>query len=188
MNLKFKSALAVIAALCAVLLVKVQRPVAPPQLSAQDQVIADVYSAWKLENKRLYASAEEDSLRFGVFKANYKMIQETNAKGLGFTLGLNASADLTYEEFAKQGNLKTITEIKKEFATNSGARTASPETMLTSQENQPQELAQQQLYLNWQTLGKSNPARDVKNCPVYELFSVLSVFESIDAIAQKKTV
>ena len=50
---------------------------------------------------KLFASADEFQHRFRVFADNYKMIQETNAQGNAYTLGVNKFADLTFEEFQR---------------------------------------------------------------------------------------
>jgi len=45
------------------------------------------------------------------------LIEETNSKNLGFTLGINPTADLTYEEFATEYKLfKKGDPLKDPFA------------------------------------------------------------------------
>jgi len=46
-----------------------------------------------------YTSAQEKTLRFGIFKDNLDMIIDHNAKKLDWTLGVNEFADLTWAEF-----------------------------------------------------------------------------------------
>eukprot|EP00933_Yihiella_yeosuensis_P011724 TRINITY_DN11932_c0_g1_i1.p1 TRINITY_DN11932_c0_g1~~TRINITY_DN11932_c0_g1_i1.p1 ORF type:complete len:511 (-),score=96.96 TRINITY_DN11932_c0_g1_i1:224-1756(-) len=52
-----------------------------------------------------YVTEEERLKRFGFFCSNYDRIQEENAKGHSYTLGITQFADLTVEEFANRFSL-----------------------------------------------------------------------------------
>jgi len=59
-------------------------------------------AAWlkyKADYGKDYSNGDEDS-RYGIFKANFDIIEETNAKHLSYTLGINEFADLSLEEFS----------------------------------------------------------------------------------------
>lgn len=58
------------------------------------------WRAFKATHGRQYASPEEETVRFAIFKRNYAVIEATNAKQLSYTLGVNEFADLTPAEFA----------------------------------------------------------------------------------------
>ena len=56
---------------------------------------------WAVE-VRAAAVGYEESLRFGVFKANVDIIHAANNKSASYTWGVNQFADLTADEFAAQ--------------------------------------------------------------------------------------
>lgn len=49
--------------------------------------------------------------KYKVFKANLKFINETNAKNLGYTLGLGPFTDLTFEEFKEENLSSTMADL-----------------------------------------------------------------------------
>ena len=55
---------------------------------------------------RNYASQEEFNLRKGIFMTNLQQIEEHNAKGLSWTLGVNQFSDWTDEEYGRLLGLK----------------------------------------------------------------------------------
>eukprot|EP00449_Zooxanthella_nutricula_P011265 CAMPEP_0198511010 /NCGR_PEP_ID=MMETSP1462-20131121/14532_1 /TAXON_ID=1333877 /ORGANISM="Brandtodinium nutriculum, Strain RCC3387" /LENGTH=584 /DNA_ID=CAMNT_0044240363 /DNA_START=50 /DNA_END=1804 /DNA_ORIENTATION=- len=67
---------------------------------AQAQLGAEeAFGAFKTKFRRAYGSGEE-ARRFAAFSANFHVVQAENARGHAYTLGLNAFADMTPEEFA----------------------------------------------------------------------------------------
>jgi len=58
------------------------------------------FDQWKLAQKRLYATPQEQSHRLRVFFENYKLVEEVNSSNLSYTYGLNAFSDLSDEEFS----------------------------------------------------------------------------------------
>jgi xylem cysteine proteinase len=58
-----------------------------------------LFKDWMQEQKRSYG-AGEIKMRFAIWNKMYDHIQEHNAKGLSWKLGLNKFSDLTGEEFA----------------------------------------------------------------------------------------
>ena len=61
--------------------------------------IVVAFDQWKLNQKRLYSTPQEQSHRLRVFYDNYKLVEEVNAKNLSYTFGLNAFSDMSSEEF-----------------------------------------------------------------------------------------
>jgi C1A family cysteine protease len=71
------------------------------QMSNLDNMedLANLWSQWKIQNNKEYADAETDAMRFGIFSANWVIVQDWNAAGNTAVLGMNLFADLTSEEF-----------------------------------------------------------------------------------------
>jgi xylem cysteine proteinase len=72
-----------------------------------------------------YSHDEEHLARFEVFKTNMQTIDEHNAKNLGWQMGVNEFADMTWEEF-KAGHLGLIQNERK-----NGSNAVSLEGMVT---------------------------------------------------------
>ena len=72
----------------------------------QEVVLA--FDQWKLSQKRLYSTPQEQIHRLRVFYDNYKLVEEVNSKKLGYRFGLNAFSDLSDEEFAAKYLQKPI--------------------------------------------------------------------------------
>ncbi|XP_051139043.1 low-temperature-induced cysteine proteinase-like [Andrographis paniculata] len=61
-----------------------------------------MFEAWMAEHGKVYNSAEEKDKSFRIFKDNLCYIEERNAiLALGYRLGVNSFADLTYDEYRK---------------------------------------------------------------------------------------
>merc|ERR1711959_506318 len=73
-----------------------------------------LWTQFKVDHAKSYASAEEHSARFGVFKDNVDFIMTHNARAdeHGFTVGINQFADMTRTEF-KETMLTYKAENKK---------------------------------------------------------------------------
>jgi len=62
--------------------------------------VKDQFESFKTEHGKAYCCGEEESLRFEIFSANLKKIEEHNATpGMTWTMKVNEFADLTEEEF-----------------------------------------------------------------------------------------
>jgi len=67
--------------------------------SVRDEVRV-LFQKWHQQFERTYKAGEEEfELRLRIFEDNLRYITEYNAKQTGVTLGLNAFADLSHEEF-----------------------------------------------------------------------------------------
>lgn len=67
-------------------------------LPATDKVWAD----FKADFEKRYESVEQEAYRRGVFEKNFEFIETENAKGAGYTLGVNQFADLLTHEWTSQ--------------------------------------------------------------------------------------
>ena len=62
---------------------------------------AMMFDNFKQKYGKSYNGVDEETKRFDIFKSNVDLIYDTNAKKLSYTLGVNAFADLTGDEFAE---------------------------------------------------------------------------------------
>ena len=72
-------------------------------LNFESDIPSDIvlaFDQWKLAQKRLYATPQEQSHRLRVFFENYKLVEEVNSKKLGYSYGLNSFSDMSSVEFA----------------------------------------------------------------------------------------
>lgn len=127
-------------------------------------------------------------MRFEIFKDNYKLIQETNAQNLGFTLGLNSSADLTHQEFASQHGFKTTQQLLAEEGFGSLKTSLKKPEMSPAMPKAPtqRQVSQSGPYpfgVDWQKLKRSNPPRNTGACQVHSLFTAVSALESSIAVS-----
>ncbi|KAK9112682.1 hypothetical protein Scep_020201 [Stephania cephalantha] len=72
-----------------------QKP--PHQRSEGD--VRDLYESWLVQHGKAYNALGEKERRFEIFKDNLRFIDEHNAEGHSYEVGLNRFADLTNEEF-----------------------------------------------------------------------------------------
>jgi len=63
-----------------------------------DEEVMSLYEEWLVKNGKVY-NALEKKKRFQIFKDNLRCIDKINAENRGYTSGLNAFSDMTYEEF-----------------------------------------------------------------------------------------
>ncbi|XP_059279367.1 low-temperature-induced cysteine proteinase-like [Lycium ferocissimum] len=64
-----------------------------------DEEVMAMYESWLVEHKKVYNALGEKDKRFQIFKDNLKYIDEQNAMGKSYKLGLTQFADLTNEEY-----------------------------------------------------------------------------------------
>jgi len=67
-----------------------------------------MWGDFKNQYGKFYNGVDEEAKRFGIFQSNVDFINESNAKKLSYTLGVNQFSDLTADEFAA-----TYTGLKK---------------------------------------------------------------------------
>lgn len=126
------------------------------------------FSSFMKNYGKTYSSVEEQKYRLSVFNANVKKINEHNAKKLSWTLGVNAFADLTEEEFEKK--FVGATEFTKGEATEGVASSVKiPEK------------------LDWRDEGMVTPVKDTMSTTVWQN-AVTDAVESANAISTKKLI
>jgi len=59
-----------------------------------------LFAQWKVDYNKNYTTQEEHDGRYAVFLENLQKIDDHNAKGLSWTMGVNQFADMTQQEFA----------------------------------------------------------------------------------------
>jgi len=67
---------------------------------AKPEVLAQDFETFVQKFEKNYEDAVEKVIRFEAFRENYRFIQEENAKGHSYELGVNHFADMTHDEFA----------------------------------------------------------------------------------------
>lgn len=125
----------------------------------------DAFNQFVRKYDRKYLSMSERDYRLRVFHDNLQYIAEHNQKGLGYTLGVNKFADLTFEEFDK-AYLRQGPTPNTPFD--------GPLTFKMIGEK------------NWLKEGKVTPVKDQGKCGDCYAFGALSSFESALAIKHNK--
>jgi len=65
----------------------------------EESYYISAFSKFKQEYSRNYATIEEESKRYAIFKENVDWINNHNKLGLSYTVGINNFADITNEEY-----------------------------------------------------------------------------------------
>jgi len=126
------------------------------------------FTAWKLKYNRQYLSAEENTLRQAIFNKNLAYINEHNAKGLSYELGMNQFGDLTNAEFQK-------IYLSKMNASRTG------EAFVQGNEVDPTSV-------DWRTQGYVTPIKDQGQCGSCWSFSATGSIEGAHFKATGKLV
>lgn len=124
---------------------------------------------FKIAYSRNYKSEFEQDTRYQIFKTNYEFIKNFDAKERGFTVGLNAFADMTNEEFRAQFNGLNITKI------------AAPQPRFNAKLNAPAEW-------DWRTKGAVTPVKNQGQCGSCWSFSATGAMEGAWYIKHSKLV
>jgi len=143
------------------------KPLIHPQ---QNDQLNQLWSQWKTQYGKSYATAEEDSQRFAIFSANNARVISHNAdSSYTYTLGLNKFADLTGDEFkatyascAKGG---MVGNVNDEYC--------------PSAENCPTMPAPTFTTLNWTTYGAVTGVKNQEQCGSCWAFSTTGSLEGL---------
>jgi len=133
------------------------------------------FKNFETANAREYASEQERSLKFDVFKSNYIYIANENAKNdNSYELGVNEFSDLTPEEFAGThfGYVKAAQRFQG--AKNLGVHEYKGEALPTS--------------VDWRSKGAVTPVKNQASCGSCWAFSTTGSMEGAWAIASGKLV
>jgi KDEL-tailed cysteine endopeptidase len=119
----------------------------PVSITAADDPLLPVFEQWMKDYGRLYGSPTEKLQRFQVFKDNYQFVESIkNQPGLTYTVGLNAFADLTNEEFAQ----RYTTRLGDRSTTSTSFRYENDTSIPSS--------------IDWRDLGAVTPVKDQYSC------------------------
>jgi cathepsin L len=106
-----------------------------------------MFKAWMQQHKKSYATAEETAARFTVFKGNLDYVEKHNSEGHSYTLGMNAFADLSHDEFVA----KYLGTIQKP------QQLTAPSTHVVSSVSSPTSV-------DWRTKGAVTGIKDQGQC------------------------
>lgn len=141
---------------------------------AQNEPTREAFDLYKKTYEKFY-SGKEDALRFDVYKQNIATINDRNAKGFSYKLGVNAFTDMTVDEFAM--NTKGVSpglpsqwEGVKHLGTHVYSGAALPDSV------------------DWRTKGAVNPVKNQAQCGSCWAFSAIGALEGAWEIATGKLV
>ncbi|KAJ4781393.1 Cysteine protease [Rhynchospora pubera] len=127
--------------------------------------LTDEFKKWVTEHGVKYRSKAESLKRFGIFKANYLFINESNHNPkIDFKLGLNKFADMTNKEFLAKFTGYTALSTKPASTSFRYADTTPPSS------------------IDWRTLGAVNAVKDQGQCGSCWAFGAVATIEGITKI------
>merc|ERR1712228_1132272 len=141
-----------------------------PVVSSYESMFDD----FKKAHSKTYSDADEEVKRFGIFKSNVDFINEMNAKGNDFELGVTPFADLTAEEFdAHHFGIKKPTDLYGDLP-YLGRHNSSNKVLASS--------------VDWTTKGAVTPVKNQGQCGSCWSFSSTGSLEGANFIASGKLV
>jgi len=129
-----------------------------------------LFEAFKNVHNKVYKDAAEESVRFAVFKANLRLIEQHNAKGHSFRLGVTKFADLTNDEFQRFNGFKSSASRPQATATFQSTVSDLPATV------------------DWRTKNIVTPVKDQAQCGSCWAFSAVASTEGQHALKTGKLV
>ncbi|KAJ8447958.1 hypothetical protein Cgig2_028834 [Carnegiea gigantea] len=115
--------------------------------------MVDKHEQWMALHGRVYENDVEKSKRFQIFSENVKRIEALNKMDRGFTLGVNAFADLTNEEFRA---------FHTGYKGNSASRSNSKSFRYANVSDIPTSM-------DWRAKGAVTPIKDQGLCALHQL-------------------
>jgi C1A family cysteine protease len=120
------------------------------------------FEAWMGQHEKTYPTAAEKAKRLEIFTNNAILVEEHNAKGLSWTMGLNQFADMTSDEFVAQQKLR-----KSSLGTEFSSAPLRHQRLSTSLPDS----------VDWRTKNLVNPVKNQGQCGSCWAFSTVVSFE-----------
>ncbi|KAF7830595.1 low-temperature-induced cysteine proteinase-like [Senna tora] len=134
-----------------------------------DEEVMAIYEQWLLQHGKAYNGLGEKEKRFEIFKDNLRYIDEHNAEGRAYKLGLNRFADLTNDEYRSK-YLGTRIDPKRRIAKTRSNRYAP---------RVGQKLPDS---IDWRKEGAVAEVKDQGSCGSCWAFSTIAAVEGINKI------
>lgn len=128
------------------------------------------HEQWMAFHERIYENDVEKTRRFKIFNENVQLIEELNNMNRGFTLGVNAFADLTNEEFR---------------ASRTGYK-RQPMSKPKSQSFRYENVTEVSSSIDWRTRGAVTPIKDQGECGCCWAFSTVAATEGLNYLKEGK--
>lgn len=132
------------------------------------------HDQWMAQHGRVYETDVEKSKRFKIFSENVNKIEALNKLNRGFTLGVNAFADLANEEF------------RASYTGYKGQSSASK--LSKSKSFKYENVTDVPTSIDWRTKGAVTPIKNQGQCGCCWAFSVVAATEGLHQIKTGKLI
>ncbi|GAB2249291.1 hypothetical protein Droror1_Dr00012653 [Drosera rotundifolia] len=135
---------------------------------SNDSSMVKKHEDWMVQYGRTYKDNAEKVMRFEIFKKTVEFIEAHNRLNKGYTLSVNAFADLTDEEFRK-----TYTGYKRQEPSNSSLKSTSFKY---------KNFTDVPSSVDWVTAGAVTPIKNQGTCGSCWAFASVATIESLNEI------
>merc|ERR1712070_900633 len=143
--------------------------------TAQEVTTVSAWEDFKKTFNKVYTSAEDEARRKGIFEMNMQFIEEENAKGHGYSLGVNQFSDLLLKEWSAQYfGIASKPAQPYGSAPNLGVHKWNGETLPTS--------------VDWTQKGAVTPVKNQGQCGSCWAFSTTGSLEGANFVASGELV
>ncbi|XP_021766098.1 senescence-specific cysteine protease SAG12-like [Chenopodium quinoa] len=149
---------------------------ASSRLLNDEPSMIEEHEKWMNFHGRVYKDDVEKSKRFKIFNKNVKRIEASNKLNRGFTLGVNAFADLTNEEF--RASRTGYKKQSKHFYLKSKSKSFKYENLTNSVSST----------MDWRKKGAVTPIKNQEDCGCCWAFSAVASMEGLNQIKTGKLV
>jgi C1A family cysteine protease len=145
-----------------------QQVVAPAVTHQSSNNLNELWTAWKAQFGKTYATPQEDQLRMNIFASNQLRVQVHNADPeYTYKLALNQFADLTGEEF------------RATYASCTGSAGSGAAPDCPSAVNCPTLPTANVTHVNWTNTGAVTPVKNQEQCGSCWAFSTTGSLEGL---------